>query len=48
MTLILLAAALAGCGRSGGTVEESERFSFDEMATQLAAEEAASLAERED
>ena len=42
----LLVAAAVGCGRTGGSVQETQEFSFDEMAAQLAAEEALSKAER--
>ncbi|MGV3485726.1 MAG: hypothetical protein ACO1RT_15015 [Planctomycetaceae bacterium] len=46
VTAIALA-IVAGCGRSEGPLTETPTYSFDDVAAQLAAEEAASTAQRE-
>ena len=43
----LAAALLGGCERSGGVIQETDEYSFDDVASQIAAEEAVSQKERE-
>ena len=43
----LAAALIGGCGQSGGVIQETDEYSFDDVASQIAAEEAASEKERE-
>lgn len=46
-TAIVFAIPLAGCRRSGGVIEPSDHYSFDDIAAQLAAEESASEQSRD-
>ncbi len=43
----LATALIGGCGRGGGVIQETEDYSFENVASQIAAEEAASQKERE-
>ncbi len=51
LMVVILAAGIAshlgGCGRSDGVVQESSEYTFNDVASQIAAEEAASQQERE-
>ncbi len=44
--LALISGTFVGCERNNRTVQESTEFSFDDIAAQLAAEEAASESEQ--
>lgn len=41
------AALIGGSGQSGGVIQETDEYSFDDVASQIAAEEAASEKKRE-
>ncbi len=47
VSLVLIGGTFVGCERTNSTVQETAEFSFDDIAAQLAAEEAASQAEHE-